>query len=234
MKPLQTMLFFAFFLCVNMTITAQKLLEYISKDAAIVAGINPSALKEKANFEAIRKMEFYQAILDQIPKGKDSETGKIFSDIFKTPEKYGMDFYSPSYFFVEKGKDGFFINYIFKLSDANTFNAFFQEQIAKDGKSEIQNLAHYQLINNNGVAFAWNEKIVLISAGENKSKFQGADISTFKTDVNEVLKSLVERAMKLDKQHSILQNPQFLKAQAMPNDAFIWMDYGYMIEIGKM
>ncbi|HHH49709.1 MAG TPA: DUF4836 family protein, partial [Saprospiraceae bacterium] len=183
MKPLQTILFFFFLLFLNSTITAQNLLEYISKDAALVAGINPSALKEKANFDAIREMEFYQSILDEISKTSHTEVNKKLADAFQFPKKYGMDFNSPSYFFVENTSDGFFVNYIFKLSDANKFNELLQEEITDNKKNSIQKRANYQLINDNGAAIAWDDKIVLIAGADSKSKFQGADISQFKGDV---------------------------------------------------
>ena len=220
---------------VSLNINAQDLLQYVPKDITMLAGMNPNQVKSKVNMDNIKKMDFYNYIMDEFKKGAGPKS-EVAQQFITNPGDFGLGVYDESFIFVKINDDkSMLINYIFKLVDQTTFQKFLDEDILPNNKMKPQQLNGFTLLENDEASVAWTDKVVLITAAEKMKGFEGDDVKGFRRHVQEAVNEQASKVLKNPKSNSILTNPNYLKAiGSSKHDAFMWIDYGYFSQFQEM
>ena len=140
---------------------ADKALEAIPANATVVTAFDLPALMEKANFEAVKQMEFYQFFAE-----KAQEESDILATVFANPENSGIDLTKKAYLSIELNPDNpeeIYTGIIFNLVSPEDFAGFANSfRDARIGKR-----AGYQMADlNESTSLAWNDKVGVIALGE--------------------------------------------------------------------
>ena len=236
MKQMKQIILAVVLLTWSITAFAQDLLQYVPSDVTILAGMSPNAMKSKVNMDRVKKMEFYDFMMQEIKKEVGTDQLGLVNTLIENPEAYGMGFYDQSYFFMNAKEDGsMMINFIFKLTDRASFESFYDKEIASLGKLKAKKMANYTLVNQDGASIAWNDDILLVTTATEIPDFEGEDVKDFKGHVTELIGARVESIINNKGSNSIVTNSNFLKAGGgKANDAFMWMDYSYFAQLQEM
>jgi len=138
-----------------------KALEAIPTNATVVTAFDLPTLMEKANFEAVKQMEFYQFFAE-----KAQEESDILATVFANPENSGIDLTKKAYLSIELNPDNpeeIYTGIIFNLVSAEDFagfaNSFRDARVGKRGGYQIADL-------NESTSLAWNDRVGVIALGE--------------------------------------------------------------------
>lgn len=138
---------------------AQDALAYVPATSTMVSAVNLKKLMEKADFESVRKMDFYQAMLKETEQ-KSPELNRILLD----PESSGIDLDQKMYMAIDvnPANPEDMISYLLlplkNASDfANTFKSYSGNITKKDGI----NLFH--LSDDDNVAISWNDRLAVFA-----------------------------------------------------------------------
>ena len=223
--PLKNIAFFAFGLFLlascNKTANLDDASKAIPKDAVSVTAINLPSLFQKADFESVKQMDFYKAMLDSM-KSDDA----FMKDIMRDPRKSGVDFMKNVYFVqdynftkISNGDNG--MTALMSLSNVGDFETMLKN-VSKDAKIESKDGVKYMLsaeksngndtdtegyssYKNSRSVTAWNDKMAIIT-----SYTEGSDFTKyFKTKAEE----------------SIGKNEQFGKLFGTKHDVYTYMSF---------
>ena len=183
-----------------------------SKDAAInsvpadvsgVSVINVKQIMDKADFNAVKEMDFYKKAISELEK--DGQTA--MANIMRDPAASGVDLDRNAYFINNidpKNPENIFSGLVINLKDADAFAKMMTESGAKietaTGYSKTQKVQ-------NGVA-AWNDEIAVIGGGSSRS-----------TDLN----SNLDKFFNSKSETSIADNKDFQKAISGDHDFSSWL-----------
>ena len=219
------LLFFAFGLLLlascNKTANLDDASKAIPKDAVSVTAINLPSLFQKADFESVKQMDFYKAMLDSM-KSDDA----AMADIMRDPRKSGVDFTKNVYivqdYSLANMSDGNnATTALMSLSNVGDFETMLKN-VSKDAKIESKDGIKYLISAaknkenaadtegssyrpNNRSVTAWNDKMAIIT-----SYTEGSDFTKyFKTKAEE----------------SIGKNEQFGKLFGTKHDVYTYMSF---------
>lgn len=197
----------------------------IPKDAVSVTAINVPSLFQKADFESVKQMDFYKAMVDSA-----KTDNAAMADIMRDPRKSGVDFTKNVYIVQDYSlsnptqNDGGGMTALMSLSNASDFEAMLKNS-SKDAKIETKDGIKYiisspkaetaTLLNEDDNRFsytresrgvvAWNDKMAIIG-----TYTEGADFTKyFKTKAEE----------------SISKNEQFGKLFGAKHDIYSYMSF---------
>lgn len=140
---------------------ADNALEAIPANSTVVTAFDVPTLMQKANFEAVKQMDFYQFFAK-----KAQEESDILATVFANPENAGIDLTKPAYLSIELNPDNpeeIYTGVIFNLSSPEDFGAFANSfRDARLGKR-----SNYQVVDlNDATQLAWNDQVGVIALGE--------------------------------------------------------------------
>jgi len=138
-----------------------KALEAIPTNATVVTAFDLPTLMEKANFEAVKQMEFYQFFAE-----KAQEESDILATVFANPENSGIDLTKKAYLSIELNPDNpeeIYTGIIFNLVSPEDFGGFANSfRDARVGKRRGYQVADL----NESTSLAWNDRVGVIALGE--------------------------------------------------------------------
>ncbi len=186
--------------CNNASIDAGSTLNNVPEDASFLVSINPQQLMDKADFEAVKEMEFYQAMIDELKEGDEQE----LINILNNPAESGIDLArDASLFFAPDGDNMNEMTggLIFGIADVGKL-----ESIVSKSKDPIQSSGDFKYMETKGGegVIAWTDNIGF--AG----RVDGEDVETKIGDI-------------LSGNNNIAANSSVQKALGGKHDISYWM-----------
>ena len=140
---------------------ADNALEAIPLNSTIVTAFDLPTLMEKANFEAIKKMDFYRFFME-----KAEEESDILATVLANPENAGIDLTKNAYVSIELNPDnpeeiytGIIFNLVSPEDFSNFANSFREVQTGQRAGYQYADL-------NEATQLAWNDRIGVLALGE--------------------------------------------------------------------
>ena len=140
---------------------ADNALEAIPANSTLVTAFDLPTLMEKANFEAVQKMDFYRFFME-----KAAEESDILATVLANPENAGIDLTKNAYVSIELSPDNpeeIYTGIIFNLVSPEDFSNFansFRE--VKTGQRKGYQFADL----NEATQLAWNDRVGILALGE--------------------------------------------------------------------
>ena len=211
----------------NKTVNLDDASKAIPKDAISVTAINLPSLFQKADFESVKQMDFYKAMVDSA-KTHDA----AMADIMRDPRKSGVDFTKNVYFVQDYQVGNNAQNnatVLMSLASVNDFETMLKNS-DKDAKIESRDGIKFIVstpkeVDNNsedGINFsrskdsrsvvAWNDKMAIMGNFTEGSR-DGRENSNF------------TKYFKLKAEESVAQNENFAKSFATKHDVYTYMSF---------
>jgi Domain of unknown function (DUF4836) len=216
----------------NKTVNLDDASKAIPKDAISVTAINLPSLFQKTDFESVKQMDFYKAMVDSA-KTHDA----AMADIMRDPRKSGVDFTKNVYFVQDYGIDNKQFStsngngsanglsmgntVLMSLANANDFETMLKNSDknakieSKDGIKYIVSTPKIEAENNiDGIhnsrnegksVVAWNDKMAIIGTYTEGSNFT--------------------KYFKLKAEESVAQNENFAKSFTTKHDVYTYMSF---------
>ena len=177
-------------------------LAYVPATSTIVTAVNLKKLMQKADFEAVKKMEFYQDMLNETGK-KNPELSRVLLN----PEASGIDLDQKMYMATDVKKENpeeMTTYLLFSLKNAEDFANLFKDQSA-----EITESNGIKMIGNDANAtLAWND---------------GLAVFAFSNNSETPLSQQIAQIFKADPANGIAKNSNLRKAIDSDHDIASWM-----------
>lgn len=206
-----------------LNLQAQKLEQYIPKDAAFVMSMDLANLNDKISFDKLKQYDFYQEMMKEMEKEMSGEDEKL-KKMMESPAEFGIDVMKKSYAFLNANESGEPVNggFIFNISDNKKFTKFFKETIVPESKGGVMGkMGKFQTFTDKEGVLAWNKNIGILMAGDNKGATDGNAIAAFAKTVLNTIPA-----------NSILSDARYLKATKGRNsDMRMWMDYEWVMNL---
>ncbi len=216
-----TLLLALSFLFVSMQ--AQKLQQYIPKDATFVMSMNLANLNNKISFEKLQQYDFYKESMKEMEKeiARDDEQ---LAKLMMNPSDAGIDIMSESYMFGKMSEDASVFGFLFTISDKKKFDKFFKEQIMPEAQGVIGKIGKFKTMNADGTTLAWNNDVGMMFGAEPN----GSGGVSKETLVATMTKSVINGK----KKNSILSNSRYAKVTTKKKaDMRVWVDYDWVIDM---
>lgn len=195
----------------------------IPKDAVSVTALNLPSLFQKADFEAVKQMEFYKAMVDSA-----NTENAAMADILRDPRKSGVDltknvYLVQDYNLANAAQSGNNMTALMSLSNASDFETMLKSSDAtakietKDGikfilstpkadeNDQDADASNYGQRNRNRGVVAWNDKLAIIG-----TYTEGSDFTKY---------------FKQKPEESIAKNEQFGKLFGTKHDMYSYMSF---------
>ena len=173
-------------------------LEAIPSNSTVVTAFDLPQLLDKANFEEIQKMEFYQYYMN-----KAQEENDVLATAFANPENTGIDLDKNAYLAIElnpQNPEEIYMGLIFNLSDEEDFGALAQSLKHNDA---IQK-RNYQFCSlDDNTIIAWNEKVGVVALGEGIIESDDIVESFFDSESNSEISNNPNLIQLLNQKHDI-------------------------------
>lgn len=136
-------------------------LEAIPQNATVVTAFDLPTLMKKANFKAIKKMDFYRFFME-----KAAEESDVLATVLANPENAGIDLSKNAYVSIELNPDNpeeIYTGIIFNLTSPEDFSSFansFRE--VRTGQRNGYQFADL----NDATQLAWNDQVGILALGE--------------------------------------------------------------------
>ena len=193
----------------------------IPKDAVSVTAINAPSLFQKADFESVKQMEFYKAMVDSA-----STNDAAMADILRDPRKSGVDFMKNIYlvqdYQIGKSESGAVA--LMSLANVADFETMLKNS-SKDAKIETKD----------GIKFIVSttkmENTPMNEDGFNAAASHKAHVSTVAwNDKMAVIGDFTEgsdftKYFKVKAEESVAKNEQFGKLFATKHDVYTYMSF---------
>jgi hypothetical protein len=184
-------------------------LAYVPATSTMVTAVNLKNLMQKADFESLKKMEFYQDMTFKAEKNNPE-----ISRVLLNPEKSGIDLDQKMYVATDIDRENpetMTTYFLFSLKNAENFANLF-----KDHSSEITEKDGIKMIGNNADAMlAWNDELAVFAFGNNNESPLPAQISS---------------VFKPDPANGISKNADLMKAIGNSHDVSSWMSTDQLAE----
>jgi hypothetical protein len=204
----------------------------IPKDAVSVTAINIDNLMKKADFETVKKMDFYQKVLSEA-----QTKSPTMAEILKDPKKSGIDLTKNIYMVqggnilgVGRGTSSMEGGILMSIADTKAFEAMLQNANAgkiatKDGVKYIQmneEVNHtdgqgYEVGYKKDGLIAWNDKMAFLGSGN--------DGNTDGTSQNSREGGSFMQYFKTKPEESIAKNEQFQNLMSSNHDMYTFMSF---------
>lgn len=175
-----------------------KALEAIPSNATVVTAFDLPTLMEKANFEAVKQMDFYQFFAE-----KAQEESDILATVFANPENSGIDLTKKAYLSIELNPDNpeeIYTGIIFNLVSPEDFegfaNSFRDAQVGKRSGYQIADL-------NESTSLAWNDRVGVIALGEGIYETEEVMNAFFSPNTETSLANDANLTALLEEQHDV-------------------------------
>jgi len=206
---------------------AQKLQQYIPKDAAMVLSMDLGNLDSKISFDKLKQYDFFQEFLNEMKKEMKNEDEKL-QELMNNPEEFGVDYMKESYAFIkvdDKGEPsggGF----IFNISDNKKFSKYFKEIVVPKAEGGVMGkMGKFQTFTDKEGVMAWSKNVGVIIVGDNDAVAEG---SARESNVTALTKSVLNNTPA----NSILSDVRYLKAtKGKKSDMRFWMDYEWVMKL---
>jgi hypothetical protein len=121
----------------------------VPENAAAVISINLKNLMDKADLDAVKKMDFYQDML----AAAAAQQGEAMAKVLENPEKSGIDLTQNAYFFTDMNvTDGSVLSgFVFKIANEKQF-----ETLAKNSGLTLEKGDGFQFGTSNESVIAWD------------------------------------------------------------------------------
>jgi len=204
-----------------MSMQAQDLKQYIPSDATFVVSMDLANLDKKISFDKLKEFDFYKEGMKEFEK-EISRESKELAEAFKNPSAYGIDVMSETYMFGTITKEASNFGFIFNISDSKKFANFFKNTIAPEAKNAVMGMmGKFQTMTEDGVTFAWNDKVGIFVGGEPNA---GSDKS--------IVEGFMKNVLNGTPKNSIMTDARFNKAtKGRKSDMRMWMDYSWVLDM---
>ena len=175
---------------------------YIPATSTSVMSFDIEKLMKKADFESIKKMSFYQDMLQ-----KSADKNQLIADVLKDPTKSGIDLQGQLYVASDLDKDDperIATHVLVPLASASDFEKLIT---ASDLEYESINGLKYIPTENNQI-MTWSDDLLVFS---------------FTNDYETNIKELAMKVFETNPETSIAQNGDFKKAMRSDHDMSAWM-----------
>ncbi|MFM2268335.1 MAG: hypothetical protein RL757_1776 [Bacteroidota bacterium] len=187
---------------------------FIPRESQQVTAFNLQNMMQKADFEAIKQMEFYKAMTAESEK-----ENPILAEILKNPAQSGIDFSKNMYMVTEKGMPMLYIS----ISNMSAFEKMVKEvPISKNGVKVVRNADGF-------VAWKSDLAILGISAKTDAEEDAALDASFD-----------AEKLFNVKADQSMASNPKFAELMSSKHDMVSYMSLenlgelmGTRLPIGK-
>jgi len=152
-----------------------KALSQIPANTSSVTAINIKQLMDKADFQEVVKMDFYQDMIGDVTKRTPS-----IAAVLNDPYSSGVDLNANAYFIQELDVSGQvpFNALIVNIKDKAAF-----ETLAKSSSNDVNSGEGFSYVQpEGGSIIAWNDQIAVMGAGGAQSNVKGKTADIFKTD----------------------------------------------------
>lgn len=214
-------------LITTMSLHAQKLQQYIPKDAAFVMSMDLANLDKKISFDKLKQYDFYQEMMKEMEREMGNEDEKL-KQMMKNPAEFGIDIMSKSYAFLNADEKGEPTNggFIFNISDNKKFTKFFKETIVPESKGGVMGqMGKFQTFTDTEGVLAWNKNMGVLIMGENKGMAEG-------TGTENGIAAYAKTVLNSTPANSILSDARYLKAtKGKKSDMRMWMDYEWVMNL---
>ena len=221
--------------CFVTNINAQKLEQYIPKDATFVTSFNLNNLNKKVSLDKIQSYDFYQEGMKEMMKEMKRNTSPAMVDAFQNPSKYGMDIMSETFLFGDISKDGSYFGLVFNLNDQAKFTEFFTKNILPEAGGEMGTMSGFKTMTTPNAAIAWNGNVGIITGGTLNFNLDGPQNINKDEDYSKKEEAAVlgylQRMLKTSPATSLLSNTRFAKASMKKSDMKMWIDYKWMMQM---
>ena len=201
----------------------------IPKDAVSVTAINIASLMQKADFEAVKQMEFYKNMVDSA-----SAENAAIAEIMRDPSKSGVDltkniYIVQDYNFMSDSQAGASAAILMSLKDAAAFEKMLtsgktpHKLETKDGIKYLtfegesnHNSEMGSTYENHSAVIAWNDKMAVLGghtapqSGMTQDALKGGDFSAF---------------FKNKAEESIAKNDNFSKMFGIAHDIYSYTNF---------
>jgi len=175
----------------------------IPAEVSMVTSMNIAQLMEKADFESVKKMEFYQKMISEAEK-----ENAAFAEVLRDPDKSGIDLKKNLYITCQldsNNPEEVFVATVFSLNNADKFG----ELVKNVDAGSIQNNDGYQQAGRKGQAIiAWNNKIGVI--GGSSSEYLNSD-------------EKIQQIFQTKKENSVANDLDLQKALNGKHDITAWL-----------
>lgn len=177
--------------CKEEASTPKDALAYVPATSTSVTAIDLKKLMKKADFEAVKQMDFYKNVVSE-SQNENPQLAKVLLD----PEASGVDLdgkiYTATAFNDQNPEEMTSFVYI-PLKDATAF-----ESLVKSGKTEIMEKEGLKLVDTGGnPILAWNKSLAVFA---------------FSNEQSEEFVQRVVNAFKLDKENPLTKDPRLQSA----------------------
>ncbi len=194
---------FLFVACKNDTVLPQNdTLTSIPESASAVTAIKLQQLMDKADFDRVRKMAFYEDMLKDVEK-----ENAVMAKALRDPKSSGIDFSKNAYIthhVSETNPNDQFATISFSIADVDAF----EQLVAASDIGEASTLSNYKTIMDNKGGVAWNTQQVILGAGNSSNTSEAIINSFFETT----------------KENSIANNSDLKKCLANSDDIVSWVN----------
>lgn len=199
--------------CKNETAITEDAIVYIPANSSSVSAINIKRLMDKADFESMQKMSFYQDFI------KDASQGNPGAEaVLKDPYASGVNLDANVYLVQDvdiMNPERAFVGVVASLSDKGAF----KKLLASDGNADFKTAEGYEyLVADRKTIVALNDKIVVMGI----SQGNGTD-----------LKAGVDGFFNTTKESSIVGNEDLKKCFSKKADITSWFSSNKMAEAAK-
>ena len=181
----------------------------IPEDVTMVTTIDVPQLMDKADFENVKNMEFYQAFLEEV-----AEEDPALAEVFKDPKSSGIDLEKPvnvAFLPDPSNPENMFVGAVANLADEGAFSAL----VEAAAEQPITEQAGYKSVQSNrNSIIAWNKDMVVLGGSEGSM------------EVN----SQVERIFTTEPEGSVAKNKDLQKALSGDHDIATWLSTNSLAE----
>ena len=217
-----------FILIISVTsLQAQKLEQYIPKDATLIMSMDLGNLNSKISFDKLKQYDFYQEMMKEMERELSNEDEKL-QEMMKSPEEFGIDIMKKSYLFLNTDDKGEPITggFVFNISDNKKFTKLVKETVVPESKGGVMGqMGKFQTFTDKEGVLAWKKNIGLLIMGDNKSVNEG---TARENNVTAFAKTVLNSTPA----KSILSDARYLKAtKGKKSDMRMWMDYEWVLDL---
>ncbi|MBI5915629.1 MAG: DUF4836 family protein [Bacteroidetes bacterium] len=177
-------------------------LAYVPANSTAVTAIDLKKLMQKADFESIKKMEFFQNMVKET-QDENPQLTKVLLD----PAASGIDLESKIYTstsFGEENPEEVTTYFFIPLKDASAFEAMW-----KSNKDELSEKEGIKILDGGGNAImGWNKSLAVFA---------------FSNETSDALEQRLVNAFKVDEKNATATNANLQKALSGDHDITSWM-----------
>jgi len=198
----QSIFTFCIGISLQLSVSAQGLLDHVAARAQYVVTVNNQSISQKADMATIGKMEFFNPAGDSM----SASASHVITTIFCKPETCGARMVDRAYFFrIENDSlSGWYC--LFGLKDADLFGKFLQQELKEKTEPNLQ-ITHqggYSLLHEGKMHAAWTKDFALLLIADKNDEY------AFEENYSNIRATSYNQAM----QDSI-QAVELARAQAM-------------------